>query len=317
MAFLLFSNATSITGPQIAAELRINCGRNLPRQAPDIIINYGAGSFTVPIRTRTIINHPRHMKNKLEMLRLMDGLAAVNVPKFVNAHDVHNALRRNILKDPIIGRTNMHQAGGGYWLCLANRVVDWALQRGAQYFQQWVDIKNEYRVHVFNGDAIIVHKKILRTDPKDEFCINLAREIREERNDIPLQDIISILKTAMKHVTNPDFNIRSLHRGWKFVRDNNPPNSIIRMAIASVNASGLDFGAVDMMQLNNNSASFIELNTGPGLDVGGGAFNAYIARFRTLLNNPRRNTNTGLRLNPQTNAGNRRGGRLRGRVRRA
>jgi hypothetical protein len=254
------------------------------------------------------------MKNKLDMLKLMDETRNIKVPHFVPAQDVKTALRRNRLNYPIIGRTNMHQAGGGYWLCNSERVVDWALERGAHYFQQWVDIKNEYRVHVFNGEALLIYKKVLRTNPKDEFCDNLAREIIEERNDLSLDDTVMILRKAMRHVTNPDFNIRSLHRGWRFTRDNNSPNSIVQMAIASVNASGLNFGAVDMMQLNNNSAAFIELNTGPGLDVGGGAFNAYIAKFREIINNPRRNT-TAFTINPRARVTNRTGGRLRRRAR--
>jgi len=287
MAFLIFSGPTSITAPEIATALRINCGRTLPNTAPDVIINYGAGTFTVPRGTRRVINHPQYLRNKYSMLEHLNNCRNVTIPPFCKVEQIGREIGRS-LNFPIIGRTNMHQAGGGYWLCLSQRTVDWARNHGANYFQQWKDIKTEYRVHVFGNRAIGVYKKVLRENPKDDFCRLIAKEICEEGNynGVNEQTVKDILKKGVKHCTNPDFNIRSLHRGWRFQRDTNAPNVVTNMAIAAVNHSGLDFAAVDMMLLDNNTAAVIELNTGPGMDVGGEAFNAYIACFRTALTTP-------------------------------
>jgi hypothetical protein len=286
MAFLIFSGATSLTAPEIAVALHIQCGRELPRNGTEIIINYGAGNFNVPTGTRKVINHPQYMKNKLSMLQHLKNIDRVSIPKFCTPDRLNQAIRDGTLKFPIIGRTTMHQAGGGFWLCLSKRVADWAIEHGASYFQQWKDIKTEYRVHVFGNEDLGVYKKVLRQNPKDDFCRMVTEEVLGEREGLRAEDINHIIKKAVKHFVNPDFNIRSLHRGWKFVKDENPPRNLVTMAINAVKSTKLDFAAVDMMLLEDNTAEVIELNTGPGMDVGGPIFNKYVEKFRIEVTKP-------------------------------
>ena len=290
MAFMLYSGATSLTAPELAAKLKINCGRRLPTIPPDVIINYGAGSYIVPLKTKRFINHPKYIVNKLGMLDLLNK--DIPIPSFCRAADVKKHLESGKIKYPIIGRTMMHQAGSGFFLCLSDQVVDYALRAGAAYFQQWENILQEYRVHVFQGKPIGAYKKVIRNNPKEEFCNLIIKEIYDDDFNLSPDDIRLVLQKALRHFSLPDFNIRSLHRGWRFTYVEDPPQDIINVAIKATNKSGLDFGAVDMM-LTQDGAKFIELNTGPGLEVNGTMFNSYVSNFAKIITElPKERTKT-------------------------
>jgi hypothetical protein len=220
------------------------------------------------------------------MLSHLSNFNSINIPVFVPANQVRDALRTGRLRFPIVGRSLQHQAGSGYWLCLSNRVVEWALRSGASYFQQWEDIDKEYRVHVFRNQALGCYKKVLRENPVDDLGRTIAREIIDDVPNLNEEQIMKVVKKTARHMTNPDFNIRSLHRGWRFSAVDPPPTAVVNMAIAAVRESGLDFGAVDMMRLDDSTVKFIELNTGPGMDVGSRIFNNYVSSFQRVINNP-------------------------------
>jgi glutathione synthase/RimK-type ligase-like ATP-grasp enzyme len=95
--------------------------------------------------------------------------------------------------------------------------------------------RKEFRVHVFNGSVIDVAEKRKRTtNATDSLFVG---------------------------------HVRNLSNGWVFCRD-----SIIRpadmegLAIAACRATGLDFGAVDIIwNEKENKCYLLEVNTAPGL----------------------------------------------------
>lgn len=93
--------------------------------------------------------------------------------------------------------------------------------------------KDEYRVHVFKGEAI---------------------DIQQKR------------KSFGRSTTSS--GIRNHTNGWVYTRDNcNPPSDLVNASIKAVELLGLDFGAVDIgHRLRDNKFFVFEVNTAPGLE---------------------------------------------------
>lgn len=96
--------------------------------------------------------------------------------------------------------------------------------------------RKEFRVHVFQNQVIDVAEKRKRR--------------RENRPD------------------TFDGFIRNLHNGWVFCRDNVlRPADLDSLACAACRATGLDFGAVDIVwNEKENKCYLLEVNTAPGLE---------------------------------------------------
>lgn len=101
----------------------------------------------------------------------------------------------------------------------------------APLYTQKIDSIREYRVHVMDGKAIVVHRKVAK-DGKDD---DLKQDIRNTDN------------------------------GWVFRRVSIFPQDVIDQAIPAVKAVGLDFAAVDVLW-DGTKAWVLEGNTAPGID---------------------------------------------------
>lgn len=281
-SFLLYSSHTSLTAPRLAQELNIPCGTS-PRAA-NLIIAYGAGSgWTVPAGAH-VINHPNSIRNKLQTLDVLKR-ANVDVAPFAAAAGVREALRRGTLSYPIIGRRMVHQSGSGFFLCMNDLDLAIALNQGAAYFQNKENISVEYRVHVLGNTAPVVYKKELRGNP----ATDLIREVTEEtvqiypRAGVNTDAFQWALRRMTKRMTLPDLQIRSTSRGWYFRQISAPESLVTTRALAAIRAMGMDFGAVDVMKLINNRVKVIEINSGPGMDIGGLTFRTYVSKFREWI----------------------------------
>lgn len=103
----------------------------------------------------------------------------------------------------------------------------------AQLYTKHIRKAREYRVHIFNGKVIDIQQK-------------KRRRIEDEE----VQDGL----------------IKNLANGWVFCRDGItlPPQNIYSVAIDSIKALGLDFGAVDILSKGDN-VYVLEINTACGL----------------------------------------------------
>lgn len=88
--------------------------------------------------------------------------------------------------------------------------------------------EREYRVHVVDGRAIAVHRKVSTRDDADPYVKNTAN-------------------------------------GWVFKRVSLYTQDVIEQAIPAVKAVGLDFAAVDVLW-DGRQAWVLEANTAPGID---------------------------------------------------
>lgn len=103
----------------------------------------------------------------------------------------------------------------------------------AKLYTKYVPKKEEYRVHVFNGQVIDVQQKRKR------------RGFEDERNT----------------------KVRNLANGYVFCRDNiNEPEGLRTQAVKACNALRYNLGAVDIAyNVKNNQLVVLEVNANPGM----------------------------------------------------
>jgi glutathione synthase/RimK-type ligase-like ATP-grasp enzyme len=207
----------------------------------DLIINWGAGS---PYRGAREANSGRSITtagNKLSCLRALRE-ADVRVPEFWTQRD-------QIPNDayPVVCRTLLN-ASEGRGIVIANDRNELV---NAPLYTKYIKKQDEYRIHVMmrNGRPEVISQQ------------RKARRNGEE---------------------NVNFQVRNLANGFVFVRQGVvPPPDVVSQAKAALVASGLTFGAVDIVwNARQGRAYVLEINTAPGLE--GQTVEDYARAFRTL-----------------------------------
>lgn len=289
-----YSGATDITGKALAEALNLTGIKTKPANIAkgDIILGWGTKTKDkVNLGTATVLNHPdkiRDNRNKLKSLKTMYANANLkaSIATFCTAGDVSGQLNDKRMKLPLVGRTKFHQGGKGFWLCLTKQHVDKAIADGAQYFQSYIDIKDEYRLHVAFGSVIYAAKKVENANEagwiaqRKEKILDYAKKNNVDMNDATLD---YVLKRMVKEAILPDRIVRSNRRGWKFsgIQLNNLIIALKNAAVKSVEVVGLDFGAVDCAISADGLPYIIEINSGPGLQ--GTALQKYIDAFSAKI----------------------------------
>ena len=280
--YIWFSGATDITGKTLMEKLNVSGGKTKPTGV-ETVIGWGTKTKdkTSFAKSTTVLNHPNSIINNRNKFGALGKLkdAGVPVAKFMNTGSVEEA------DLPVIARTNWHQGGKGFWICPTMALVNNAIQEGAGYFQKLIEIKDEYRLHVFGDQVIYSVKKVKRDNMKAAF-VNQNKEKIEAmaaKNDVTLAPatVDYVLDQMAKQHKEPDMIIRSNTRGWKFSRITTIAPGLRDAAIASVKALDLEFAAVDCCIDVKGDAYIIELNTGPGLK--GSALDAYVAALKTSI----------------------------------
>jgi D-alanine-D-alanine ligase-like ATP-grasp enzyme len=154
------------------------------------------------------------------------------------------------LQFPILARLNGLYKGKGITLCMSQYEAKVLQNKGVDYFSEFTPVIREYRVHVVNNGSnyeTMVFKKIL---PRD--CVI------------------------------DSFTVKNLGKGWRLTQcDGNA--SMKNMAIESIKALGLDFGAVDIIHNIYNDWVVLEVNTAPGLTDKTGALDFYAENLNKLI----------------------------------
>lgn len=121
----------------------------------------------------------------------------------------------------------------------------------AKLYVRYVPKKEEYRVHVFEGEIIDVQQKRKKLDTEG--------------------------------VSNYNPFIRSHLHGWVFCRENvNPKSSVFDAAIDAVAALGLSFGGVDVIYNEHSDKPYVlEVNTAPGIE--GETVHIYTSTFLNYI----------------------------------
>lgn len=128
---------------------------------------------------------------------------------------------------------------------------------------QYKKKKQEFRVHIFNGEVIIIQQKVLPKKAPDG-------------QDIP-KDLV-------------DFRIRTHRTGFIFQKNDIkvPPDVLeqAKKAFAVMAKHGLTFGAIDVIYNKSEDKAYVlEINTAPGIEES--SVTAYADAFRSFLGLPK------------------------------
>lgn len=221
-----------------AKVLKLEGSKFIPKLG-DVIINWGNGN--PPANTCNVhgdftgLNDPndlRRVTNKLDFFKLMadNGLQDIIPEYWTNKEEIPD----NDELYPIFCRTILNGHSGAGIVSAASRdgLVDCKL------YVRYVKKQDEYRIHLGklpNGETSII-----------------SQQRKAKRGDA--EDV--------------NWQIRNHHNGFVFVRqDVNPPACVVEAAKHSFEATGLDFGAVDVIyNAKQDRAYVLEINTAPGLE---------------------------------------------------
>ena len=297
--YMWYSPATDITGKKLAEALGISHGKEKPSNK-HLVIGWGTKTNeittltnkTTPLTKVTALNHPDNIRvnrNKLGALSIMLS-KGVNVAPFIEAENINSIGKGNSkVIFPVIGRTKFHQGGKGFWNCPTMTHVKAAVEDGAQYFQNLIEVVNEYRVHTFENSAIHVVKKVKRSikDMEEAFVrheLDRQKSLAVKNNNPFDEDTAKLILTRQaKKFAQDGANmlIRSNRAGWKFVQVKKPATKIVTESVKAINALNLQFGAVDCCVDINGKEWIFEVNSGPGLEQT--PFECYVAAFKTKI----------------------------------
>ena len=290
--YIYYSGATDVTGQKLQEALKVSGGTSAPKTPKKIVIGWGAKTKENTRFTNSIVlNHPdkiRDNRNKFATLQMLKK-AGVKVADFVSAESVAKSLdaAKNSITLPLVGRTNFHQGGKGFWLCLTKHQVNDAIQKGAQYFQSYLSIKDEFRLHIFGDKLLYAVKKVQRENMteafKEQHGEKIAAQAEKGKKQLDKDTVNFVLeKLAPRVQPDPDMIVRSNMRGWKFSHIKNVDGALKEEAVKALRAIGLDFGAVDCCIDEEGKPWIIEVNSGPGLE--GTSFQAYVDAFKERIN---------------------------------
>jgi glutathione synthase/RimK-type ligase-like ATP-grasp enzyme len=233
-------------------------GRDFPSAfgKKDTIINWGNAFKKNAYLTECRIINPlaavAACSNKITFFKgQQQAKDGARIPTFTT--NLEEALGWVTEKIPTMGRDSRGSCGTDIVFS------DEDLQRftSSDFWVQYKKKKEEFRVHLVAGAVVAVQKKSLRkTDP----------------------DTGSEIDTK-----NVDFRVRNLRNGFVFQRhDIAVPGDVVEQAKLAMTASGLDFGAVDVIwNEHEGNAYVLEINTAPGLE--GTTITDYATPIKKLL----------------------------------
>lgn len=196
----------------------------------DVLINWGASllNFTRDIRYKQILNPPEKVGIAVNKLTALQALSGyVRIPEF--ATSIVEASKWLDEGAAIVERhTLTGHSGAGIRIVAKGEKL-----QHAPLYTQYIRKAEEYRLHVFNKQVFFVQRK--------------ARNLEIE---------------------NVNWKVRNLANGFIFAHQGvDVPDEAKSMAIASIRALGLDFGAVDMIYNERHDKYYVlEVNTACGLE---------------------------------------------------
>ena len=134
-------------------------------------------------------------------------------------------------KFPLLGRKFKHRGGTDIKVVLQPEELPWRSASGSDFFVEFIPIETEYRVWVYRGSHMGTYQKV------------------------------------QKHPEQFKRIGRNFKNGFAFdiVKRGDLPTEAIGLASRSVEALGLDFGAVDILRGKDGLDYVLEVNTAPGV----------------------------------------------------
>lgn len=224
-------------------------GSSFKGNAEKIVINWGASTLTDEVNKCKVLNEADAVKiasNKLSFFEKVKG--QVNIPDFTTNKDEAQEWVEN---GEIVVIRELLNSSAAKGIQLLRNIGDFNAYHhpNAKLYVRYVPKKDEYRVHVVNGEIIDVRRKALKNG-------------------------------ADKHYVN--WQIRNHEGGFIFQKNNiNPPQEVLEQALRAIQVCGLNFGGVDVMWNNFRKMAYVlEVNTAPGLE--GSSVDNYAEAFKKI-----------------------------------
>lgn len=219
-------------------------GSKYVRRPNDIVINWGSSG--VPDNLGVVLNPSVTIQTCTDKRNFFIWAKAECdevIPNYwTNKSDIPSSVFN--MDGMVVARTVLagHSGAGISIARSMEEVVD------APLYTLYVKKKDEYRIHVGRGGSII----------------SIQRKARKLSHD------------------SPNWLVRNHANGFVYVRDGvSPPEQVMAAAVKVFNASGLDFGAVDVIWNEAQERAYVlEINTAPGLE--GQTVQDYAAYFKSL-----------------------------------
>lgn len=221
------------------------------------VINWGSSRLSDQIMTSTVINPPQAVARASNKLLFLQDCAAMReevrprTPEFTLNKEVAAGWLSGERPRRSFARTIVNGSGGA-GIVKINTVEDLASIPDETLIVQYVPKIREFRLHVERGGNVFsVQEKLRRHDTPDD---------------------------------QVDWQIRNLENGFIFARnDIQPPDDVFLQCRRAIDATGLDFGAIDVLyNARRDEAYVIEVNTAPGLE--GTTGTDYVEMFERKLN---------------------------------
>lgn len=204
-------------------------------RAGKTILNWGSTELPEEVLKCRVINAPERVAISVNKLSAFNAFrdAGVSIPDFyTNRREALTQVQNGAM---VFARTQLRaHSGNGIVIMDPDHEDTWAVE--ASLYVKYIPKKNEYRVHVMNGEVIDVQRKGLKEELRGREGIN--------------------------------WKVQNLANGFIYVRNDGrqPPNAVTETALAAVRALGLDFGAVDVIWNERQGRAYaLEINTAPGL----------------------------------------------------
>lgn len=205
--------------------------RYRPRES-DLVLNYGATTLPTGLQLNgnAILNKPEAVHvaaNKLHTFTRF-GMVGISTPRWTTELDVASEWKDAGMV--VVARTKLTgHSGEGIVIARGDDELP-----TAPLYVEYVPKKEEYRVHVFNGEVIDVQRKM-------------------RKRDVPDGQV--------------NWQVRNLSGGFVYGREGVALREEAQhLAVDAVLALGLDFGAVDIIYNERRDAYYVlEVNTAPGL----------------------------------------------------
>lgn len=219
----------------------------LKKHGPDrkeaLIINWGCSKFERNIGGYKILNNPANVAVAANKLRTFEWFRNADVPTVEWTTSREHALQWFMAQEKVVVR---HKLTGhsGEGIEIVDGADPDAELPDAPLYTKYTKKKEEYRIHVFQGEVIFQQRKARKKDVPDE---------------------------------QVNWQVRNLAGGFIFANDGViAPDVVTDSAIAAVASLALDFGAVDV-GYKDGVAYVYEVNTACGLE--GKNLQAYVKKF--------------------------------------
>lgn len=211
-----------------------------------VVINWGCSHITRNLAWDVILNNPLAVTkaaNKLETFKALSHPDFnVSVPEWTEDKEVAEHWPGLNLNVVCRAKLNGHSGEGITIASKVDEIVDAPLYTG------YIKKKDEYRIHVFQGEAFFVQRK--------------ARKL-----DVPAENV--------------NWKVRNLAGGFIFAHKDVEVDDVARReAVAAVAALALDFGAVDIIHGTDGKYYVLEVNTACGLE--GETLAKYVEKFKAF-----------------------------------